>query len=111
MVSSALKAKDILLKEGIDAGVINMSTVKPLDAEILLEAAKNSRLIVTAEEHSVIGGLGSAVSEFLSENYPVLVKKVGTKDIFGCSGKPDELLKLYGLTAEDIVNTIKSAIS
>lgn len=111
MVSVALQAREMLSKEGIDAGVINMTTVKPLDTEVVLEAAKSSKLIVTAEEHSVIGGLGGAVSEFLSENYPIRVKRIGTKDTFGGSGRPDELLKLYGLTAEDIVKTIKSAIS
>ena len=110
MLPAALKARDILSQEGIDAGVINMSTVKPLDTTALLEAAKNSKLIVTAEEHSVIGGLGSAVTEFLSENYPMPVKRIGTNDTFGCSGKPDELLKLFGLTAEDIVKTIKTAL-
>jgi transketolase len=110
MVSTALQAKELLSKEGVDAGVINMSTVKPLDTETLLEAAKNAKLIVTAEEHSIIGGLGSAVSEFLSENCPVTVKRIGTKDTFGGSGRPDELLKLYGLTAEDIVNTVMSNV-
>lgn len=106
MVSLALKASEMLAKEGINAGVVNMSTVKPLDTDTLLEVAKNSKLIVTAEEHSIIGGLGSAVSEFLSENRAVLIKKVGVKDTFGCSGKPEELLKLYGLTADDIVKVV-----
>ena len=106
MVSLALKASEMLAKEGINAGVVNMSTVKPLDTDILLEVAKNSKLIVTAEEHSIIGGLGSAVSEFLSENRAVLIKKVGVKDTFGCSGKPEELLKLYGLTADNIVKVV-----
>ncbi|MCL4457231.1 MAG: transketolase family protein [Nitrospirae bacterium] len=111
MVAAALQARETLLKEGIDAGVINMSTVKPLDAEALLKAANASKLIVTAEEHSVIGGLGGAVAEYLSENHPVAVKRIGTRDTFGGSGKPDDLLKLYGLTADDIVKTIKSALS
>ncbi len=110
MVSAALQARDILSKEGIDAGVINMTTVKPLDTEAVLEAAKASKLIVTAEEHSIIGGLGSAVSEFLSENCPTTVKRIGTKDTFGGSGKPDELLKLYGLTVEDIAKTVMSNV-
>jgi transketolase len=110
MVSAALQAREMLLKEGIDAGVISMPTVKPLDTETVLEAAKASKFIVTAEEHSIIGGLGSAVAEFLSEVFPVFVKKIGTKDTFGRSGKPDELLKLYGLTAENIVKTVKEAL-
>ncbi|WP_333653891.1 transketolase family protein [Dissulfurispira sp.] len=106
MVSAALQAREMLSKDGIDAGVVNMSTVKPLDAETLLEAAKGSKLIVTAEEHSIIGGLGGAVAEFLSEYHPIPVKRIGTRDTFGGSGKPDDLLKLYGLTAEDIVKTV-----
>lgn len=110
MVSVSLNAMELLKKEGIDTGVINMSTIKPLDNDAVIEAAKASRLIVTAEEHSVIGGLGGAVSELLSENYPVPVKRIGIKDAFGCSGPSDELMRLYGLTAEDIVKTIKEAL-
>ena len=110
MVSAALKAMEILKKEGIDAGVINMSTIKPLDNDAVLCAAKASGLIVTAEEHSIIGGLGGAVCEFLSENYPVPVRRIGIKDTFGCSGPSDELMKLYGLTADNIVKTIKEAL-
>lgn len=108
MVSAALQAKEMLSRQGIDAGVINMPTVKPLDNDILIEAASASKFIITAEEHSIIGGLGGAISEFLSENHPVKIKKIGTKDTFGGSGKPDELLKLYGLTSEDIVKTVMS---
>lgn len=110
MVEKSLKAAGILAKDGIDAGVINMSTIKPLDNDTVLKAARSSSFIVTAEEHSVIGGLGSAVCEFLSENYPVTVKMIGIKDSFGCSGSPDELLKLHGLTFEKIVKTIKGVI-
>ncbi len=107
MVAPALEARELLAKEGIDAGVINMSTIKPLDSEALLAAAGKSKLILTAEEHSVIGGLGSAVAEFVSENRPVKVVKLGTLDKFGCSGSPKELLEIYGLTAGNIVQTIK----
>lgn len=110
MVGIALNAAKTLSGEGIDTGVINMSTIKPLDGETLLSAAKASKLIVTAEEHSIIGGLGGAVSEFLSENYPVPVKRIGTQDVFGCSGAPDELLKLHGMTAENIVETVKNSL-
>lgn len=106
MVSKALQARELLLKKGLDAGVINMSTIKPLDTDTILEAAKYTKLIVTTEEHSVIGGLGGAVSEFLAEHYPTHVLKIGTRDTFGCSGAPDELIKLFGLTPEDIVKAI-----
>jgi transketolase len=108
MVAPALQAKDMLAKEGIDAGVINMSTIKPLDGDALLAAAGKAKLILTAEEHSIIGGLGSAVSEFLSENHPVRVIKLGVRDTFGCSGPPKELIQLYGLTAENIADMIKN---
>ena len=110
MVDSALKAAAILKENGIDAGVINMSTIKPLDTELLLKLSQTCRLIVTAEEHSIIGGLGSAVNEFLSENHPATVLRIGIRDNFGCSGKPEELLKLYGLTAENIVRTVQEAL-
>lgn len=110
MVSAALEAREMLKDEGIDAGVINMSTVKPLDEDMLLKAAEASSLIVTAEEHSIIGGLGGAVSEFLSERKPVKVKRIGVRDEFGRSGKPDELLKFYGLTAEDIARSIQTSL-
>jgi transketolase len=110
MVAAALEAARLLQDEGIDAGVINMSTVKPLDEETLLKASKKSKLILTAEEHSVIGGLGSAVSEFLSGNHPVRVIRIGMQDSFGCSGKSGELLKLYGLTADNIAKTAKDAL-
>lgn len=107
MVSEALKSRDMLKTEGIDAGVINMSTIKPLDKETVLMAAEASKLIVTAEEHSIIGGLGSAVCELLSEERPIMVKRIGVRDKFGRSGKPDELMKLYGLTAEDIAKAVR----
>ena len=110
MVRPALDAAKLLQNDGIDAGVINMSTLKPLDTETLLDAAKQSRLILTAEEHSIIGGLGSAVSEFLSGSHPVRVIRIGMQDSFGCSGSPSELLKLYGLTAENIAKTAKDAL-
>jgi transketolase len=111
MVDISLKAAKILKEQGIDTGVINMSSIKPLDEEILLSSAKSSKLIITAEEHSVIGGLGSAVCEFLSENYPVPVKRIGIQDSFGCSGSPEELLKYYGITAENIVETVKTSLN
>lgn len=110
MVSVALDAARILNLNKIDTGVINMSTIKPLDAKTLLKVAKSCRLVVTAEEHSVIGGLGSAVTEYLSEKYPVNIKRIGIKDDFGCSGTPEGLLKLHGLTSQNIVKTIRKAL-
>jgi transketolase len=111
MVHLALEAAELLAAEGIDAGVIDIHTIKPLDKELLLAAAKNTGCIVTAEEHSVIGGLGAAVSELLSETYPVPVTKVGVEDKFGASGQVPELLEIYGLTAKNIAEKAKIAIS
>ncbi|MDU5764854.1 MAG: transketolase family protein, partial [Veillonella sp.] len=99
MVEAALEAKEELAKEGINARVINIHTIKPIDEELIIKAAKETGVIVTAEEHSVIGGLGSAVAEVVSENCPVPVLRVGVKDTFGESGKPNELLEKYGLTS------------
>ena len=111
MVDAAIEAKRLLADQGVNVRVINIHTIKPLDDELIVKAAKETGVIVTAEEHSVIGGLGSAVSEVITEKHPVPVLKVGVKDVFGESGKPDELLKAYNLTAEDIVNKVKEAIT
>ncbi|MGL5989330.1 transketolase family protein [Cetobacterium sp.] len=107
MTAKALEAAEKLEAEGISVRVINVGTIKPLDGETVLKAAKETKFIVTAEEHSVIGGLGSAVSDFLSENHPTLVKKVGIYDKFGQSGKGEELLEKYELTAEKLVSVVK----
>lgn len=107
MTQEALKAADILAEEGISVRVINSGSVKPLDGETILKAAQETKFIVTAEEHSVIGGLGAAVSEFLSETHPTLVKKVGIYDAFGQSGKGQELLEKYELTADKLVAVIR----
>lgn len=111
MVEIALEAAEMLAKEGINARVINIHTIKPIDREILVKAAKETGAIVTAEEHNVIGGLGSAVAEVLTEECPVPVLKVGVQDTFGESGKPNELLEAYGLTAKNIVEKAKKAIN
>ena len=111
LVSEALKAKEILATQGIDAAVINIHTIKPIDAELLIKSAKATGAIVTAEEHSIIGGLGSAVMEAISEACPVPVVRVGLNDVFGQSGKAEELLVHYGLTAENIAENAKKAIS
>ncbi len=105
LVREALIASRILKDKGIDAGVINLSTIKPLDEEILLRAAEAS-LVVTAEEHSVIGGLGGAVSEFLSSIKPKPLLRIGIRDTFGTSGSSSELMKYFGLTGEQIAEEI-----
>lgn len=110
MVAEAMIAYDILKEQGINARIINMATIKPLDNEIVLKAAKETGAIVTAEEHSVVGGLGSAVSEYLSEVYPVPVVKLGVYDRFGQSGPANDLLDLYGLRGKDIAEKAKAAI-
>ena len=107
MVAKALEAAETLKAEGIDAEVINISTIKPLDNELVLASAKKTGKVVTAEEHSIIGGLGSAVCELLSEEHPVKVTRIGVKDVFGQSGTPAALLEHYGLTATDIVKACK----
>ncbi len=111
MVNEALQAYDLLKAEGINARIINIATIKPLDKEIILKAAKETGAIVTAEEHSVIGGLGSAVAEFLSEEYPVPVVKLGVNDTFGHSGPAVKLLDEFGLRAVNIVEKAKQAIA
>ncbi len=111
MVNEALMAAEELKKEGINARVINMATIKPLDNDIVIKAAKETGAIVTAEEHNVIGGLGGAVSEVICENYPVPVVKLGVEDTFGRSGPAVELLHIYGLDAEHIVAKAKQAIA
>ncbi len=111
MTHLAVEAADILAAEGISAGVINIHTIKPLDNELIVNAAKKTGAIVTAEEHTVIGGLGAAVCEALSETYPVPVLRVGVEDKYGKSGKVPELLELYGLTAENIAAKAKAAIA
>ena len=104
-------AADMLASEGIKARVINIHTIKPLDKEIICKAAKETGVIVTAEEHSVIGGLGSAVAETVTECCPVPVVKVGVNDVFGHSGPAVQLLKEFGLSAENIAEKAKYALT
>lgn len=107
MVQAAVEAADRLSDEGLSVRVINMHTLKPLDKEIVLKAAKETGAIVTAEEHNVMGGLGSAVSELLCEEYPAPVHKIGTQDVFGRSGDVEKLMDLYGLTSHHIAGRIR----
>ncbi len=111
MVPYALEARELLKADGVDAAVVNIHTIKPIDREIIKKAAQKTGAIVTAEEHNVNCGLGSAVAEVLCEEYPVPMFRVGTQDVFGKSGKPYELLKEYGLSAENIAEKVKKAIS
>ena len=110
MVHLAVEAADILAAEGISAEVINIHTVKPLDTALVEKTARKTGAVVTAEEHSVIGGLGAAVCEALCERYPVPVLRVGVEDIFGRSGQVPELLEIYGLTAENIAAKARRAV-
>jgi len=111
MVYEALKAAKELDKKGIEVLVINCHTVKPLDKALILNAAKITGAVVTVEEHQIIGGLGSAVSEVLSQNFPFPIEFVGVKDSFGESGKKDELFKKHGLTKEGIIEATKNVIA
>ncbi len=110
MVNEAMMAAEELKATGIDVRVIDIHTIKPLDEEIIIKAATETGLVVTAEEHSVIGGLGSAVAEVLSQNLPVKMAMVGQKDTFGESGKPEELKEKYGMTARDICKAVKGLL-
>ena len=110
MVYEAIEAAKTLEQDGIQATVINIHTIKPIDKDIIIQAAKNTDLVLTVEEHSVIGGLGEAVCDVLCENYPTKVIKIGVNDEFGHSGPAVDLLKQFGLSAENIVKTAKEAV-
>jgi transketolase len=110
MAETALAAAEMLKEKGIAARVINMASIKPIDREAIIKAARETKGIVTVEEHSIVGGLGGAVCEVVSENAPCVVKRVGVEDTFGQSGKPTELFELYGLTAENIVKKAQEII-
>lgn len=106
MVAEALEAYEVLKEKGVSARIINMPTIKPIDEEIIIKAAKETGKIITVEEHSVIGGLGSAVCDVVCANYPIPVVKIGVNDVFGHSGPAVQLLKDFGLSSENIVNTV-----
>ncbi|MBR6622443.1 MAG: transketolase family protein [Ruminococcus sp.] len=111
MVNEAVEAAKTLEADGISAQVVNIHTIKPLDKELIAQCAEKTGLIVTAEEHSVIGGLGSAVAETVTEMYPVPVVKIGVNDEYGHSGPAVDLLKEFGLSAENIVKTVKESMN
>ena len=110
MVQEAVKAAKVLEAEGINARVLNIHTIKPLDEELIIKAAKETGRIVTCEEHNVIGGLGEAVASLLCEKCPVPVTKIGVNDVFGYSGPAVDLLKAFGLSADNIVKTVKEVL-
>ena len=107
MVPEAVEASDKLKGKGISCRVIDMFTLKPIDKDAIVKAARDTGAIVTAEEHNIYGGLGSAVAEVLVENHPVPMRRIGVKDTFGESGEHDELLAKYGLTADDITGAVR----
>jgi len=111
MTALCLQAAEMLEAEGVSAEVLNISTIKPLDSEAIVASVSKTGCCVTAEEHSIVGGLGSAVCEVLAEHRPAPVERVGTMDTFGESGKPDELMARYGLTAEHIADSARKSIS
>lgn len=107
-VAESLKAQEELMKQGIDIRVIDMHTIKPIDKDIIIKAAKETKKIITIEDHSIIGGLGSAVCEVLSEEYPTKVIRMGIKDTFGKSGKAEQLMKHFNITAADIIKQVNN---
>lgn len=110
MVAEALDASDELEKEGISAEVINLHTIKPIDKETLINSVKKTGALVTAEEHQIMGGMGSAVFEVLMQNFPVPAEMVGIEDTFGESGTPDELMKKYGCKSRNIIEKVKKVL-
>jgi transketolase len=110
MVWEALQAAYQLEEEGIDARVVNIHTIKPIDEEIIIRAARETKAIITAEEHQVMGGFGSAVAEVVVKNFPVPMDFVGMHDSFGESGKPEELMEKYGMTSKEIVKRVKNIL-
>ena len=105
-VAEALKAQETLKLQGKNIRVVDMHTIKPIDKDIIIKCAKETKKIITIEDHSIIGGLGTAVCEVLSENYPIKVERMGIKDTFGKSGKAEELMKFFEITSEDIIKKV-----
>lgn len=111
MTAQALAAAESLAGQGISARVLHLGTIKPLDVDILVQAARETGAVVTAEEHSIVGGLGGAVAECLGENFPVPLHRVGVRDRFGTSGKAEELLKYFGLMPDDLVTAAREVLA
>ena len=106
-VTEAIKAKEELEKQGINIRVVDIHTIKPIDKDMIIKCAKETKKLISVEDHNVIGGLGTAIADVLAENYPAKLIKIGIKDTFGKSGKAEELLEYYGLTAENIIKKVK----
>lgn len=106
-VSEAIKAQEILKQEGINIRVVDMHTIKPIDKEIIIKSAKETKKLISIEDHNIIGGLGSAISKVLTEEYPTKLIRLGIKDVFGKSGKAEELIKYFGITADNIIEVMK----
>ncbi len=111
MVHESLEACKILKNEGIDVYVVNIHTIKPIDSKLIIDLARKTNCVITAEDHSIIGGLGSAIAEVLIENYPCLMKRIGLQDKYAESGRPSELYKKYGLDAESIAEEVVKFVS
>ena len=110
LVANALKVAKILEKKGIKVTVVNIHTIKPLDSELVIQLAKETRAIVTVEEHQIIGGLGGAVAETLAMHYPTPIEFVGVQDLFGQSGTPNQLLEHYGLGIDSIIAAVEKVL-
>ena len=106
-VAEAIKAKEELEKQGINIRVVDVHTIKPIDKEMIIKCAKETKKLISIEDHSIIGGLGSAIAEVLTENYPTKLIRLGMKDTFGKSGKAEDLMKYFGITSEDIIKNVK----
>ena len=110
VVPEAIRAQEILKQEGINVRVVDIHTIKPIDENLIIKCAKETKKIITIEDHSIIGGLGSAVCEVLATNYPTMVTRMGINDVFGKSGKAEKLLEYFGLTAQSIIEKIKEKV-
>lgn len=107
MVHESLQSVELLKRGGIDIYVVNIPTIKPIDDKLIINLAKETNCVITAEDHNIIGGLGSAIAEVLSENYPCIIKRIGLEDKYGESGKPDELYEKYGLSAKHVAEKVR----
>ena len=110
MVSRSLKTADAFLKDGVSAGVVDLHTIKPIDKDNILSIARETGTMVTAEEHNIVGGLGSAVSEVITKNFPVPLKRVGIKDRFSETGPSDVLFDIYEMSVDDIILAVNTML-